>query len=124
VASRALSLLAQGCPEVWSSTFFILREFDQRIVGSCGFKNVPKLGRVEVGYGISPSARGQGAATAAVRLLVAQALNAGAQEVLAEVSPNNPASLRVVQKAGFTEVGSRLDESNEYVLQWLLRFDT
>jgi len=52
-------------------------------------------------------------------LLVASAFGNGADEVLAEVSPTNHASLRVVQKAGFRHVGSRIDEGNEHVLQWL-----
>ena len=44
------------------------------VVGSGGFKGAPEGGAVEVGYGVAPSARGQGVATQAVRLLVRRAL--------------------------------------------------
>ena len=119
VAVRALSLLSAGVAEVWSCTFLIVAGDGGRIVGSCGFKSAPKAGRVEIGYGVAPGSQGRGAATAAVKLLVTAALSGGADEVLAEVSPTNHASLRVVQKAGFRHVGSRVDEGNEQVLQWL-----
>ena len=123
VAARALSLLAVGHAFVWCGTYLILCNQDQRFVGSCGFKNAPRSGRVEIGYGVAEAAQGQGAATTAVGLLVRTAFEAGAQEVLAEVLPTNLASTRVVQKAGFKETGSRYDEDNEYVIQWVVRRD-
>ena len=119
VAARALSLLSAGVPELWSCTFLIVREDDGRIVGGCGFKGAPEAGRVEIGYGVAPGSQGRGAATAAVKLLVERAFGSGADEVLAEVSPTNHASLRVVRKAGFRHIGSRFDEGNDHVLQWL-----
>jgi RimJ/RimL family protein N-acetyltransferase len=119
VATRALSLRSAGVPDLWSCTFLIASDDDGRIVGSCGFKSAPKAGRVEIGYGVAPGSRGRGAATAAVKLLVTTALGSGADEVLAEVSPTNLASLRVVQKAGFRHVGARVDEDQEHVLQWV-----
>lgn len=121
VAARALSLLAEGHDPIWSSTYLIVRERDQRIVGGCGFKGAPRSGRVEIGYGVSPLAQGQGAATCAVRRLVRAAFDAGAREVLAEVTPSNLASRRVVQKAGFEDTGSRVDEESELVVQWVVR---
>ncbi|MDH4114157.1 MAG: GNAT family N-acetyltransferase [Burkholderiaceae bacterium] len=121
VAARSLQLAAAAHPAPWSTTFLIVRESDGRVIGGCGFKTAPSSGRVEVGYGVAPRARGQGAATAALRLLVGKAFAAGATEVLAEVSPANDASIRVVRKAGFTEVGTRLDDDNEVVVQWLRR---
>lgn len=124
VAARSLQLAVDAHPEPWATSFLIVREADARFVGACGFKNAPVAGRVEVGYGVAPSARGTGAATAALRLLTALALESGACEVLAEVLPGNAASIRVVQKAGFTEAGSRLDEDNEFVVQWLWRSTT
>ena len=123
VASRALSLQKEGHPSPWCRVYLIVRESDQRIVGGCGFKSPLKDGRVDIGYGVSQAARRRGAATAAVRLLAKAAFDAGAQEVLAEVSPTNEASLCVVQKAGFVQAGSRVDEANEYVLQWVARSD-
>lgn len=118
VAARSLKLAGDAQPAPWSTSFLIVRKADNRFVGACGFKTAPVGGRVEVGYGVSPSARGAGAATAALQLLTALAFEAGASEVLAEVLPENTASTRVVQKAGYAQVGSRLDEGHEFVIQW------
>ncbi len=121
VAARSLELAAAPENATWASTFLIVRNEDSRFVGACGFKTAPNAGRVEIGYGVSPVARGQGAATAALKLLSHIAFEAGAAEVLAEVLPSNVASIRVVEKAGFALVGSRTDEDNEFVLQWIRR---
>lgn len=121
VASRSLELEAAGHPAPWSTTFLIVNNEDTRIVGGCGFKTTPQNGRVEVGYGVAPAAQGRGAATAALKLLLGRAFEAGATEVLAEVAPTNHASTRVVQKAGFERVGARVDNENQYVVQWAKR---
>ncbi len=121
VAIRSLELAAAGHALPWSTTFLIVNDASARIVGGCGFKTVPKAGRVEVGYGVAPAARGQGAATAALHALSRKALDAGATELLAEVVPANGASTRVVQKAGFERAGDRVDADGEYVVQWVRR---
>lgn len=120
VADRALRLLGQAVAEVWSCSYLIVRQIDGRIVGGCGFKVAPSCGRVEIGYGVATVAQGQGAATEAVKQLVSIAFASGASEVVAEVSPENHASRRVVEKAGFTVIGSRIDQEGEYVDQWSL----
>ena len=97
----------------------IVQNSSGRIIGGCGFKNKPKDGRVEIGYGVAPNSRGQGGATAAVKLLVELALTGGAREVLAEGTPENLASTRVVQKLGFVNTGTRVDEDRETALQWV-----
>lgn len=58
VAARSLKLLAAGHPEPWSTSFLIVKgsNKDGKIVGGCGFKNFPVNARVEVGYGICPTA--------------------------------------------------------------------
>jgi [ribosomal protein S5]-alanine N-acetyltransferase len=121
VATRALEMLDVGQPALWASTYLIVRTPDERIVGGCGFKTVPKDGRVEIGYGVAPACRNQGAASAAVRLLVQAAFDGGAGEVLAEVSPENLASTAVVRRAGFVRAGSRHDAEGDYVVQWVRR---
>jgi RimJ/RimL family protein N-acetyltransferase len=123
VAIRALELAAAGHPSPWATTFLIVNDEDARILGGCGFKTTPKHGRVEVGYGVATGAQGRGAATAALQLLADIAFAAGATEVLAEVAPTNHASTRVVLKAGFEKVGSRVDKENEFVIQWARRSD-
>lgn len=92
------------------------------IVGSCGFKNEPVDGQVEIGYGMSPEARNQGYATAAVAELVALARSPGnVDAVLAQVNRTNIASTRVVQKLQFKPDGERLDHEGELLVQWIYR---
>ncbi|MEO8179673.1 MAG: GNAT family N-acetyltransferase, partial [Deltaproteobacteria bacterium] len=55
-------------------------------------------------------------ATAALTLLLAKASEAGVEEVLAEVVPGNHASVRVVEKLGFTQAGARVNASDEHVI--------
>jgi [ribosomal protein S5]-alanine N-acetyltransferase len=119
VAARALQHIALGKSLSWCSTFYIVRDSDNKIIGSCGFKNVPVEGCVGIGYGISPGCRGQGAATAAVEMLLAIAFKAGVERVLAEVNPANFASTRVVEKLDFKKSGMRVDEGNELLVQWV-----
>jgi RimJ/RimL family protein N-acetyltransferase len=121
VASRALKQLAAGQPYPWSTSFLIVNDKSNKIVGGCGFKNTPVNGRVEVGYGVAPAARGRGGATQALKLLIEMALEAGEREVMAEIVPTNLASARVVEKLGFARVGSRVDEEGERVVQWVKR---
>jgi ribosomal-protein-alanine N-acetyltransferase len=121
VAARALALMSAGHLPPWATTFLIVDEEWSRIVGGCGFKSAPIDGMVEIGYGIAPKARGRGAATSVVAMLVAAAFAHGAEVVLAEVSPTNTSSTRVMQKAGFERVGVRVDDDKELVVQWVKR---
>ncbi|WP_342781604.1 GNAT family N-acetyltransferase [Streptomyces piniterrae] len=71
------------------------------VVGSIGLFWPPHDGRLEFGYGVVPSRRGRGYATEAARALVAFAFTApGVHTVYAEVDLTNPASCRVLEKAG------------------------
>ena len=121
VAARALQLESSPESPTLPTSYLIIRDSDARIVGACGFKTRLGAFRVEIGYGIASIARGQGAATAAVQLLIDKALQSGSSEVLAEIVPDNIASMRVAQKAGFVQVGARVDDDNEHVTQWLFR---
>jgi RimJ/RimL family protein N-acetyltransferase len=71
------------------------------VVGAIGLFWPPSDGGVEFGYGIVPSRRGRGYATEAARAIVAFALTApGVHTVQAEVELSNPASVRVLGRAG------------------------
>ena len=73
------------------------------VVGGVGLFGPPEDGRVEFGYGIVESRRGRGYAMEAARALVQAALGLpGVTEVTAGVDPANPASVRVLEKAGLT----------------------
>jgi RimJ/RimL family protein N-acetyltransferase len=119
VAARSLRQISEGQSATWCLGFLIVRQADQYIVGACGFKHEPAQGRVEIGYGVAPVCQRQGAATAAVRQLLALAHAGGVAEVLAEVSPENAASTAVVRKLGFARRGTRVDDDGETVVQWL-----
>ncbi|XVS61471.1 GNAT family N-acetyltransferase [Actinosynnema sp. CA-299493] len=72
------------------------------VVGSIGLFWPPDDGVVEIGYGVVPSRRGRGYATEATRALTDLAFTApGVRAVRAEVELSNPASVRVLEKAGF-----------------------
>ncbi len=85
----------------------IVRLADGAAVGAVGFHGPPSDGRVEIGYDLAPSARGNGHATDAVRLVTAHALadRAAVRVVEAAVEPGNAASQRVLERAGFRHTG-------------------
>ncbi|MFJ9852853.1 GNAT family N-acetyltransferase [Streptomyces sp. NPDC101150] len=71
------------------------------VIGSIGLFWPPNDGSLELGYGIVASRRGRGYASEAGRALVAFALTApGVHTVYANVELSNPASVRVLEKAG------------------------
>lgn len=85
---------------------------DGLAVGGIGFKGAPLDGRVEVGYGLAPSARGQGYAAEALTALLGLAAGRGVRTVLADTEHGNVASQRTLERAGFTPV--RRDERLRY----------
>lgn len=67
----------------------------------CGVVSVTGRGR-SIGYWVAPHARGQGLATAAVRQALDRAVRAWTPELVSLVAhPENLASQRVAEKAGF-----------------------
>jgi RimJ/RimL family protein N-acetyltransferase len=84
----------------------IVREQDDAVIGHCGFHGPPQVvGRAEIGYTIFPEYRDNGYATEATRGLIEVARENGSTAVFAAVSPNNPSSIRVVEKVGFLQTG-------------------
>lgn len=120
VAAASLRHLEQDGGPDWCTTYLVVRRADDTVVGSACFKALPVQGAVEIGYGIAEAARGQGAATQAVRALVRIAGLQGLQQVLAEVAADNAASARVLQKAGFALVGAREDAEDGLLGQWAI----
>lgn len=78
---------------------------DGRIVGSCGLHREGV--EAEVGYWIEPGSWGLGYATEALRGLVALAQVAGHRRLVSRHAADNPASGRVLRKAGFRPTGRR-----------------
>lgn len=78
----------------------------ETIVGNAGFKGAPVAGLVELGYRIMASRRREGHALAAVRVLLDRARSeAEVDRVIARITPDNDASVRVVTAAGFVPDG-------------------
>ena len=106
-----------------------LPEHGGRIVGGCGLHlnaNEPG-GRVEVGYWIEPGHWGRGYATEALGGLLSLARLAGHRRIAGRHAADNPASGRVLRKAGFRPTGrartfhslgrSARVEAREYALE-------
>lgn len=78
-------------------------------IGSIGCFGAPEDDEVEVGYGVVADVRRRGIATEALRALLLETDRLGVR-VRASVSADNTASIRVLAKAGFTELRSGNDE--------------
>ena len=99
---------------------FALELATGRAVGGAGCKGRPgDDGRVEIGYGLSPEARGKGYATELVGALVDWLLaRPEVSAVTAETSVENRASQRVLEKCNFVRVGERTDEEDGPLYLW------
>jgi ribosomal-protein-alanine N-acetyltransferase len=78
------------------------------VLGSCDIRRPfdwdPEFG--EVGFLLGPEARGRGIAIRSMRLLLAYALEAlGMRRVQALAHPQNPASVKVLERLGFQREG-------------------
>ncbi|AXI78656.1 N-acetyltransferase [Peterkaempfera bronchialis] len=106
-AGMLLSAAEAGLYRPAWGLYAIVRRADGAAVGGIGFHGAPGDGRVEIGYDLATSARGNGHATEAVRLITAQALadRAAVTVVEAAVEPANLPSQRVLERAGFRRVG-------------------
>jgi RimJ/RimL family protein N-acetyltransferase len=82
----------------------IRRQSDGSAVGGIGFKGPPERGVVEIGYGLAPSARGQGYASEALRTLMQIAAGLGVTTIRADTDRDNVASQRTLEHAGFSQV--------------------
>ena len=82
----------------------IRRQSDGLAIGGVGFKGQPAGGVVEIGYGLAPSARGHGYAAEALRALVQLAAGLGVTTIRADTEPDNVASQRTLEHAGFHQV--------------------
>jgi RimJ/RimL family protein N-acetyltransferase len=93
----AASLRADRSEDVWAI------DAGAGLVGVISLKPLDR-GQSQIGFWIAPAAWGGGLASEAVRALVA-ANPHGARTLFAEVFQDNPASARVLTKAGFDYIG-------------------
>ncbi len=83
--------------------FAILRRQDEAFVGVVGFGGNPAM--PEMGYWIGKPYRANGFATEAIGCVVDYARDLGVPRIHADTFPDNPASARVLAKAGFVTLG-------------------
>jgi len=92
------------------------------VVGLCSYRRPPADRRVEIGYGIALSKRGNGYATSALAAMVqAAALDPSVDTLTAETAVQNLASQRVLERNGFARARTRIDVEDGEVIGWTLR---
>lgn len=109
---NAYIVMLNGCkqnPEnrIWYAVWNMqLNNETGRSVGDLCFKGLTPNGVVELGYGIKTEYEGQGYMTEAVMAMARWASEQnGVKNVEAEIEPDNIASQRVLEKAGFQPNG-------------------
>jgi RimJ/RimL family protein N-acetyltransferase len=92
------------------------------LVGGCELQIRPD-GSGEVAYWTNAGKRGRGYATEALLLLVDYAASIGVPRLEAHIAPDNHASRRVAQSAGFALAGSFMDDGTE-MIRYVAEFAT
>lgn len=98
----------------------IIHKVDNIIIGDMGFKGGPDaVGRLEIGYSITPEYRNQGYATEMACHLIAWALQQpGVTSVVAECLDNNLGSIKVLERAGMHR-----QAHESHMLKWEIHLD-
>ncbi|MBW3664728.1 MAG: GNAT family N-acetyltransferase [Actinobacteria bacterium] len=112
-------LLAASEPDksaAWGPHLFF--DGDGVLVGNGGWKGPPVNGESELGYAVAPGVRGRGIATAAVRVLLARAREAGLRTAAAHTLAEESASTAVLRRCGFTKVSEVIDPEDGVVWRW------
>jgi RimJ/RimL family protein N-acetyltransferase len=118
-ALRAGQVRADARVAPWLLRLVVHRTTGQ-VVGDVGLHDAPHDGMVEIGYSIRPEHRRRGIAIeAAAGLLSWAATQPGVTTFRASISPDNAASLGLVRRLGFVEVGEQWDDEDglELVLE-------
>ena len=106
-------------PTPWICGFDIMKTEDQTLVGSCAFRSPPENGVVEIAYGIEDEFQKQGFATETAIALVKFAFaDKDVRTVCAHTKHDNIASMKVLEKAGFTGQGTVIDPEDGEVLRY------
>jgi RimJ/RimL family protein N-acetyltransferase len=108
-----------GVDPRWMTHLFVDRD-EFALVGLGGFKGAPVEGVVEIGYGIAPSHRGRGLATAAARALVELARRRDVATVRAHTLAEPNASTGVLQNVAFVRTGELHDSDVGAIWRWEL----
>lgn len=122
VLKAAYLEMLEGCLEnpdqrIWYALWVLqLNDGSGNIVGSLSFKGLNDNGMLEIGYGINPKYEGKGLMTEAVSAIVRWASEQpGVLFIEAETEPDNIASQRVLEKAGFISSGVIGAEGSRFI---------
>lgn len=107
------SQLEPGVSESFA-TFAVTLRSTGELIGSFGLRIKAEHQRAEMGYWIGVSFWGQGYATEAAKAVIGYAFSRGLNRVFAEHYRTNPASGRVLQKAGMTHEGTL----RQHMIKW------
>ena len=100
--------IRQAAPQLRASGFILplaVHDAGEPVGGAMLTRHDPIRGQVELGYWLLRAAWGRGIATRVVRALAEHAFSTGLARVEATVRPANEASVRVLERAGFTREG-------------------
>jgi ribosomal-protein-alanine N-acetyltransferase len=95
--------------------WLVVADQARTLIGSAGFQGKPdEQDSIEIGFGVHPDFRNTGYATEAVNALLTWARQQrGVRTVIAHCDPSNPASIRVLEKAGMKRTRTR-----DHLLAW------
>jgi RimJ/RimL family protein N-acetyltransferase len=117
-ARRLLDTCAKtGDPQPFGN-YEIRRREDGYAIGGIGFHGAPDgNGRVTIGYGLSPSVRGNGYASEALRALLTLARARGVTRVDGDTTHDNLASQHVMTAAGL-RLTAEDEQLKYYTIDW------
>jgi RimJ/RimL family protein N-acetyltransferase len=113
-------LRASRGADPWRHGFAVVERAGECVVGTLGFKGPPDdEGMVEIAYGIVPGRQGRGYATEAAKAGTGFAFgDERVRVVRAHTLPTNNASVRVMTKCGFEQLGEVIEPDDGLVLRW------
>ena len=104
----------------WFHGFAVIDRESDMVVGNAGFKGPPDAkGIVEIAYGIVPAFEGKGYATEAAGALISFAFSDPRVCIIrAHTLPTSNASMHVLTKNGFANIGEVVDPEDGLVWRW------
>ncbi len=119
---QMLSDLADSIRPAFDPAAWLIVERDE-VVGLLSLVRPFADGEISIGYGIAPTRQNRGITTSAVVSLLEWARNdSRIDRVIAECSPANVGSLRVLERSGFAVTGTRVDNEDGDLLIWQASF--
>lgn len=112
--------------KVPATTYFVVRESDDKIVGMVNLRHtlsefLIKHGYGHIGYSIRPTERRKGYATELLRLTLEECKSLGIKDVYIGCYKDNIGSYRTIEKNGGTLLREHLDEDGLWNYEYLVK---